>query len=129
MLWNIAFERMIDRDPNRVLIDMEAEYGLRNRVNEFPENRDRIAIHDGNASSELSSMYLSLGKTAVLQSVLSLGDPIRDMWVDPPVDQNEWSHGDNGWDIVLDKSRGITPETKVNVRSIKERGAYPVLNN
>jgi hypothetical protein len=57
--------------------------------------------------------------------LFSLGDIVRDIWMDPRYRNHEMGI-ENGWDIVLDRSRGITPDNPKILTTVEQFECYPV---
>ena len=56
---------------------------------------------------------------------MNLGDIVRDVWIDPSYNQRGRVEG---WDIVHDVSRKITPNSPVRVEGNEQYRTYSVLN-
>lgn len=111
-----------DRSENTPLIDCERTFGLRNEVREMPENKSRLLFMPNKASLHFGRVSLYFDKPVGVQALMSLGDIVQDIWVDP-VDRSSIL----GWDIVYDRARGITPDKVVPVNTIAEMEKYHVL--
>ncbi len=65
---------------------------------------------------------ISFDKSVGINSLMNLGDIVRDIWFAPVV--RKW---DEGWDIVFDRSRDIQPEKPVEVYNYADYQKYPVI--
>jgi len=116
--WDICVN---NNDPNVPIFDCEAF--RRNHGQEpWSEDINRVQPIPSNASIPLDGIHIVFDKAAVIQALVSLDDVIRDIWMEP-LDRGI----NDGWDIVLDRSRGIIPENPVKLITKEEIIAYPVL--
>jgi hypothetical protein len=115
LIWDVCRN---NRTENTPLTDYERHYG---RDKPLPHQINRIHLMENKAYLELDGIQVRFDRASGLQALMCLGDIVRDIWMEP-VDR-EW---DEGWDIVFDRSRGITPANKVAVITDEEMKRYAV---
>jgi hypothetical protein len=122
LFWKICRLAEIERDPNAPLIDCKRKYGIKNEIREFPENINRLQLVPDNAFISCVNFSLKFDQASAIQSLMNLGEIVRDIWFDPLYSESESSE----WVIIYDKSRNITPDNPVHL-SISEIKNYQVL--
>jgi hypothetical protein len=108
LIWKICKN---DRGPNTPLADAGPEYCRRNGE-PWPHHVNRLHLMADKASLYFRDTSIHFDRSVALKALMELDDIVTDIWFGP-IDR-EW---DDGWDIVYDKSRGITPDSPVAVHN------------
>lgn len=127
LIWKIC--HCNGQDLNSPLVDAGPYYG-EYMGNPRHENTNRLHFIPDKAMLWFNGLCIFFDRPEGIQALTSLGDVVRDIWIDASrfrFDKSKFFPQDCGWDIVHDKSRGITPEKPVNVRTDKDYQKYPVL--
>ena len=104
------------------LIDCERVYPMEAADRKkFPEHKNRLQLIPWRASLDFGRIALYFDQPTAIQALMSLGDVVTDIWFEP-VDRRR-----EGWDIVYDRQRGITPDNPVAVMDAADAEKYPVL--
>lgn len=119
LLWKIC---KMERGPNTPLIDLERHYGLRNHAAEFPFHKHRLQLLPGNAYLHFDQLSLHWDNQSALEALFHLDNMITDIWMDPHDHQRP-----DGWDIVYDQQRGITPQQPIKVDTLQQFRDHAVL--
>jgi len=121
LLWKLAASKPGSRDS--CLIDLCKTYPTFKGQPRY-ENQNRLQVKKGEASVVLDGLRIRVGKPHILNALSALGDVLRDLWMD--------AQGINGgtlddWDIVFDRSRGISPQHPVRVSKPEQFKKYAVI--
>ncbi len=120
LIWKICKSEI--NNPNNALIDAEPYYG-KYGGNPRYENIGRLHFMPDRANLGFNGTTISFDKETGIKALMDLGDIVRDLWIGPSaVGQKD------GWDIVFDRTRKITPNNPVHVKNNVGYQKYPVVN-
>lgn len=109
LIWKICRSEM--NDPNAPLIDAGPVYGKYRGQTRW-EHENRLHFMPDKASLYFDGTMISFDKPRGLQALVDLGDFVRDIWIDPSYLGEGFCEG---WDVVLDRSREVTPNKPVRL--------------
>lgn len=117
LIWRIAKLDALAKNPNSCLADLAAMYP--NSLDANPEIVNRLQFRPFFAKANLGGVVLYFDESSAYNSLMNLGDIVRDVWLDGGA-------GGHEWDIVLDRARMITQGNPVKVDSIEKCKQYAV---
>ncbi|HLD18890.1 MAG TPA: hypothetical protein VJB90_02680 [Candidatus Nanoarchaeia archaeon] len=117
LIWRIAKLDALAKNPNGCLADLAAMYP--NSLEANPEIVNRLMFRPSFAQLNLGDVALYFDGSSAYNSLMNLGNVVRDVWLDG-------GSGGHEWEIVLDRARGITPGNPVKVDSIERCARYAV---
>lgn len=124
LLWKICSNEL--RDPEKLVFPLEeADYEGKGF---FVENRNRLGFMPDRAYIDFhyhsGGAVIEFDNATGIRILMQLRDLVRDIWC-PPVKYRK----DGIWDIVYDKSRGITPRDPVALKKREDYKCYSVLKD
>jgi len=119
IIWKICQKEIWN--PNTPLIDARPYYGEYKEKPRY-ENINRLHFMPHKANLWFEGTMITFNQSTGIKALMDLGDVVKDIWFEPISTELN-----NGWDIIFDRSRGITPKNKIRVYNDADYQKYPVL--